>query len=72
MLDPTAVAEEVVTRFLRGAPPLVMPLEVMARLHSVIADEAQVRRAGRVEPDAELADLKPQSLLWSDDSVEDR
>ena len=72
MLAEAAVAEAAVTRFLRGAPALVMPPEVMARLQATIADEAQVRRAGRVEPDAELADLKPQSLLWSDDSVEDR
>ena len=44
----------------------------LEQVESPFTDEAQVRRAGRVEPDAELADLKPQSLLWSDDSVEDR
>lgn len=71
MPDPTVGADEAVTRFLRGAPALVMPPAVSARLHETIAGEVQLRRAGGVEPDAELTELKSESLLWSDDTVED-
>ena len=63
--------EEVVARYLRAAPPLTMPAEVLIRLQATIAAEAELRRASRVEPDADLADLKPESRLWSDDTVED-
>ncbi len=63
--------EEAVTRFLRGAPPLTCPDDVMDRLRGTIASEVELRRASQVEPDPGLIDLKADSPLWSDQSADD-
>ena len=71
VLDRTGLPDEAVARYLRAAPPLAMPAEVLIRLQATIAAEAELRRASRVEPAADLADLKRESRLWSDDTVDD-
>ena len=66
MLDPTAVAEDAVTRFLQSAPTLATPQDVLARLRRTVAAEVELRRASTVEPDLHLPELKEHSQLWSD------
>lgn len=63
--------EEAVTRFLRGAPPLTIPDDVMARLRGTIANEVELRRASRVEPDADQVNLKAESPHWSRQNIDD-
>ena len=72
MLDPTGAAEEAVTRFLRSAPTLTTPEDVLARLRRTVAGEVELRRASTVDPDLpDVPHLKHHSPLWSDDPVAD-
>lgn len=71
MLDPTGAAEEAVTRFLRSAPTLTTPEDVLATLRRTVAGEVELRRASTVDPDPDLPELKRTSELWSDKPVAD-
>jgi hypothetical protein len=65
------ISEETVIRFLNTAPSLPCPDDILARLRTTIADEVELRRASRVEPDADLPELKAETPLWINDSVLD-
>lgn len=65
------VSDEAVTRFLRAAPSLACPDDVLTRLRATVAGEVELRRASRVDPDINLTGLKPASELWSDETVDD-
>ncbi len=66
------IAEESVSRCLQAAPTVPCPDDVLTRLRATVAGEVEFRRASRVEPDSDVADLKTHSPLWSNDTVDDR
>ena len=65
------ISEEAVSRFLHAAPTVVCSDDVLSRLRATIAGEMKFRHASRVEPDANLSDLKAESPLWQHHDVLD-
>lgn len=66
------ISDEAVTRYLRAAPTVPCPDDVLTRLRATIAGEVELRHASSVDPDSDVPDLKTHSPLWSDDTVDDR
>ncbi len=65
------VSDAAVTRYLRAAPVLACPDDVLTRLRATIAGEVELRRASDVDPDHDTPELKTRPPLWSDDRVHD-
>lgn len=63
--------DEAVARYLRDAPEVPCPDDVLARLKATIADEVELRRATCIDPDHDTPELKTRSPLWEDDRVHD-
>ncbi|MFT4215997.1 MAG: hypothetical protein QM619_02270 [Micropruina sp.] len=63
------ISEEAVSYYLRAAPGVRCPDEVRSRLRATIAGEVKLRRASRVEPDADVRELKNPARLWANETI---